>query len=120
MKKIIQLTDRVLREMIKKEISKMLSESREYSQAVSEYVPILEHDIMDTVHDNGQKASSAVRGFILPQLKEGMETGRLNSNNCDMNKLNILIQALEKYSDTVDNAYNKVYYAASDVLYSLK
>ena len=109
-----------MKEMIEKEFSKMLSESREYSQAVSEYVPILEHDIMDTVHDSGQKASSAVRGFILPQLKEGMETGRLNSNNCDMNKLNILLKALEEYSDTVDDAYNKVYYAATDVLYSLK
>lgn len=120
MKKIIQLTEGLLKEMIEKEFSKMLSESREYSQGVSEYVPILEHDIMDTVHDNGQNASSAVRGFILPQLKEGMETGRLNSNNCDMNKLNILLKALEEYSDTVDNAYNKVYYAATDVLYSLK
>lgn len=120
MKKIIQLTEGLLKEMIEKEFSKMLSERREYSQGVSEYVPILEHDIMDTVHDNGQKASSAVRGFILPQLKEGMETGRLNSNNCDMNKLNILLKALEEYSDTVDNAYNKVYYAATDVLYSLK
>lgn len=120
MKKIIQLTDKMLTEMVRKEVCRIIGERREYSQGVSEYVPILEHDIMDTVHDNGQKASSAVRGFILPQLKEGMETGRLNSNNCDMNKLNILIKALEKYSDTVDNAYNKVYYAASDVLYSLK
>lgn len=116
MDKKIRITEDNLRKMIVESIKKVVSEQATYSEI--EYY--LGHILMDFIHDEGQKVSSTINRFLVPELRKEIKNGALNESNIDMAKLNKLIENLDKYADAIDNTYTDLYKLANEVLLSRK
>lgn len=116
MAKVVKMTEGMLRKIVEESVRKTIRE--QITRSEIDYY--LEHLLMDYVHDKGQEASSAINRYIIPSLKGEIASGILNDRNVDIAKLNNLLKELDKYADTIDNAYNKVYALASEVLMTWK